>query len=166
MKLLQLIAAFAIGLVSLSSATIATAQSAAASPAALNVLPGTWNCTARGPNGTSTGTVTFTQVLPNIVRYNYVVTSGKSAGHKGAGVWLYDTKKAEYVALTAGSTGWGVSRGSARADAMAVTLTDTYPDDPTNGTTVFHFAASTITNASDWKKDGKPMHSQQTCTKA
>ncbi len=166
MKLLCLGATLAISLVCLSSAAIATAQAAAASPAALNVLPGTWNCTAHGPNGTSSGTVTFTQVLPNLVRFDYVVTGGKGTGHKGAGEWLYDTKKAEYVALSAGSSGWGVSRGAASAGAVTVTLTDTYPNDPTNGTTVFHFAPSTINNTSDWKKDGKPMHSQQTCTKA
>ncbi len=166
MKLLQLIAAFAIGFISLSGAAIATAQGAAASSAALNVLPGTWSCTSHGSNGPSTGTVTFTQAMPNLVQYTYAVTSGKNAGHKGAGEWLYDTKKAEYVALGAGSSGWGVSRGPASADAMTVTLADTYPSDPTNGTSTYHFAASTISYTSDWKKNGTPMHVQQTCTKS
>jgi outer membrane lipoprotein-sorting protein len=166
MTRLPFVAALAIGLASLSSAAIATAQGVAASPAALNVLAGNWNCTSHGPNGTSTATIAFTQVVPNLVQYSYVVTSGKSAGHKGAGEWLYDTKKAEYVAMGAGISGWGVSRGPASAGAMVVTLTDTYPSDPTNGTTTYRFTSSTISYTSDWKKNGKPMHRQQTCTKA
>jgi hypothetical protein len=166
MKTLRLIATFSIGLLSLSSAAIAGAQAAAASPAILGVLSGTWNCTSQGPSGKGTGTVTFTPVLSNLVQYSDVVTGGKNAGHKGAGMWYYDAKKGEYVALGAGSGGWGVSRGSTSASAMTATLMDTYPSDPTNGTTTFHFTSSTISFSSDWKKDGKPQHSQETCTKA
>lgn len=165
MKLLWLSAAFAVGVVSLSSVTIAAAQGAAA-PASMGMLPGTWNCTTRDSIGTHTGTVTFTQVTPDLVQFHWATTSGKNAGHKGGGVWFYDSSKGEYVAMGAGSGGWGVSRGSASADATMVTLKDTYPDDPTNGTTVYHFAATTINYTSNWKKDGKPMQSQQTCTKA
>jgi outer membrane lipoprotein-sorting protein len=165
MKLLWLSAIFAISSVALSSVTLAAAQ--AAGPAAsINMLPGTWNCTTHGSTGTSTGMVTFTQVTPNLVQFHWATTSGKNAGHKGGGEWFYDSTKSEYVAMGAGSGGWGVSRGSADADATTVTLKDTYPDDPTNGTTVYHFAASTIGFTSDWKKDGKPMHIAQTCTKA
>jgi hypothetical protein len=105
-------------------------------------------------------------VLPNLVQYSYIVTSGKNAGHKGAGEWFYDAEKAEYVAMGAGSSGWGVSRGPASAGAMMVALTDTYPSDPANGTTTYRFASSTISYSSDWKKNGKPMHVQQTCTKS
>ena len=164
MKLLWLSAAFAISAVSLSGVTIATAQ-AAAPAAAINVLPGTWNCTTHGSTGTSNGTVTFTQVTPSLVQFQWATTSGKNAGHKGGGEWFYDSKKAEYVAMGAGSGGWGVSRGPASADATTVTLTDTYPSDPSNGTTTYHFAASTIGFTSDWKKDDKPMHIAQTCTR-
>ncbi len=85
---------------------------------------------------------------------------------KGGGDWLYDSKKGEYVALGAEPGFWGVSRGMASADATTITLTDTYPSDPTNGTTTYHFARSTIGFTADWKKDGKPMRLQQTCTKA
>lgn len=163
MKFPRLIAMFAIGLASLSSAVTA-AQ--AASPASNGMLPGTWNCTTHGSNGTSTGTVTFTQVTPDLVQFRWADTSGKTAGHKGGGEWFYDSKKGEYVALGAGTGFWGVSRGAASADATTITLTDTYPSDPSNGTTTYRFAQSTIASTSDWKKNGKPMHSQQTCTKA
>lgn len=164
MKLLWLRCSFAIGFLSLAMATIATAQASMA-PASISMLPGTWNCTTHGSTGTSTGTVTFTQVLPNLVQFHWTDTSGKTAGNKGGGEWIYDSKKGEYVALGAGSYGWGVSRGSASASATTVTLTDTYPSDPTNGTTTYHFAPSTIGFTSDWKKGGKAMHMQQTCTK-
>lgn len=165
MKRSWLYVSFAISLVSLLGGTIASARAAAATPAALSVLPGAWNCTAHASDGPSTATVTFTQVLPTLVQYRYSVTSGKGAGHKGGGVWFYDSKKGEYVAMGGGSDGWGVSRGSASASAMTVTLLDTYPSDPTNGTSTFHFAPSTISYTSDWKKGDKPMHFQQTCTK-
>jgi hypothetical protein len=166
MKTLRLIATFSIGLLALSGTGIAGARAAAASPAILGALSGAWNCTSQGPTGKGTGTVTFTRVLPNMVQFTDVVTGGKNAGHKAAGVWYYDAKKGEYVAMSAGSGGWGVSRGSTSADAMSVTLADTYPSDPTNGTTTFHFTSSSVTLSSDWKKDGKPQHSQGTCTKA
>jgi hypothetical protein len=164
MSFLRLTAIFAIALAALSSAA-ATAQGTAAA-AAISMLPGTWTCTTHGSTGASTGTVTFTQVSPSLLQYRYAVTSGKDAGHKGGGDWLYDSKKGEYVALGAGAGGWGVSRGAASANATTVTLTDTYPSDPTNGTTTYHFTQSTISFTSDWKKDGKPMHIQQTCTRA
>jgi hypothetical protein len=164
MKFLRVISMFAVGLASLSSA-VATAQGAV-TPASISILPGTWNCTTHGSTGTSTGMVTFTQVIPNLVQYRWTDTSGKNAGHKGGGEWFYDSKKAEYVALGAGTGFWGVSRGPASADATTITLTDTYPSYPTNGTTTYHFAQSTISFTSDWKKDGKPMHIQQTCTRA
>lgn len=163
MGLLRLITAFAIGMVSLSSA-VATAQGA--TPASISILTGTWNCTTHGSTGTSTGTVTFTQVTPNLVQFRWTDTSGKTAGNKGGGDWFYDSQKGEYVTLSAGTGFWGVSRGAASADATTITLTDTYPSDPTNGTTTYHFAQSTIGFTSDYKKDGKPMHVQQTCTRA
>jgi outer membrane lipoprotein-sorting protein len=165
MKFLRLIAMFAIGFASLSGAVIATARGAMTT-ATINVLSGTWNCTTHGSTGPSTGTVTFTQLLPNLVQFHWATTSGKNAGHKGGGEWFYDSKKGEYVAMGAGSGGWNVSRGTASPDATTVTLTDTYPSDPTNGTTTYHFASSTIGFTSDWKKDGKAMHIEQTCTKA
>lgn len=164
MTFLRLITMFAIALALISGA-VATAR-AAASPTSIGILSGTWNCTTHGSNGASAGTVTFTQVTPELVQYRWVDTSGKTAGNKGGGVWFFDSKKGEYVALGAGTGGWGVSRGTASADATTITLTDTYPSDPMNGTTTYHFAPSTIGFASDWKKNGKPMHSQQTCTKA
>jgi outer membrane lipoprotein-sorting protein len=164
MKMLRLITAFSIGFVGISAAVIGAAR-AAQGPAALSVLSGTWNCTSQGPSGKGAGTVTFTRVLPNLMQFSDVVTSGKNTGHKGTGEWFYDAKKGEYVAMSAGSGGWGVSRGPASADAMMVTLTDVYPSDPTNGTTTFHFASGTISFSSDWKKNGKPMHFQETCTK-
>ncbi len=164
MNFLHLTAVFAIALASLSSA-VATAQGTA-TPASISILPGTWNCTTHGSTGTSAGTVTFTQVTPNLVQFNWTDTSGKNAGQKGGGDWFYDQKKGEYVALGAGNGSWGVSQGTASADATTITLTDTYPSDPTNGTTTYHFAQSTIGFTSDWKKDGKPMHIEQTCTKA
>lgn len=164
MTFLRLISAFAIGLISLSS-TVANAQSAA-TPASISILSGTWNCTTHGSTGTSTGTVTFTQVFPDLVQFHYIDTSGKNAGSKGGGEWFYDSKKGEYVTLGAGTWGWGVSRGLASAGATTITLTDTYPSDPSNGTTTYHFAPSTIGFTSDWKKNGKPMHIQQTCTRA
>lgn len=167
MKTLRLIYTFSIGLVALSSAGITGAHAAAAaSPAILGVLSGTWNCTSQGPAGKGAGTVTFTHVLPNVVQFSDVVTGGKNTGHKGVGMWYYDTKKGEYVAMSAGSGGWGVSRGLTSAGAMTATLTDTYPSDPTNGTTTFHFTSSTATVSSDWKKDGKPQHFQETCTRS
>jgi hypothetical protein len=161
MKGLRSIAMLTIGLAALSSAL----AEGAGTPATISILPGTWNCTTHGSTGTSTGTVTFTEVTPNIAQYRYTVTSGSGAGHKGGGEWLYDSKKGEYVALGGGTAGWGVSRGPAAADAMTVTLTDTYPSDPANGTTTYRFTQSTIASTSDWKKSGKPMHDQQTCTK-
>jgi hypothetical protein len=164
MKCVRLIAVSAIALASLSSA-MATAR-AAATPASMSILPGTWNCTTHGSTGTSTGTVSFTQVTPDLVQFRWTDLSGKNAGHKGGGEWFYDSKKGEYVALGAGTGFWGVSRGLASAAATTVTLTDTYPSDPTNGTTTYHFARSTIGFTSDWKKDGKQMHIQQTCTRA
>ena len=164
MKLSWLKPSFAIGFFALASATIATSQ-AAVTPASISMLPGTWNCTTRGSTGTSTGTITFTQVLPNLVQFHWTVTSGKTAGDRGGGEWMYDSKKGEYVWLGAGSYGWGVSRGSASASATTITVADTYPSDPTNGTSTYHFASSTIGFTSDWKKNGKPMHVQQTCTK-
>lgn len=164
MKFLRLSVMFAIGLASLSIA-VATAQ-AAMTPASIGILPGTWNCTTHGSTGTSTGTVTFTQVTPNLVQFRWADVTGKNAGRKGGGEWFYDSKKGEYVAMGAGGGSWGVSRGLANADATTVTLTDTYPSDPSNGTTIYHFAHSTIGFTSDWKKDGKPMHIEQTCTKA
>jgi hypothetical protein len=163
MKFLRLIGMSAIGLASLSSA-MATAQAAVA-PASISVLPGTWNCTTHGSTGPSTGTVTFTQVTPDLVQYRWASLTGKNAGNKGGGVWFYDSKKSEYVALGAGTGSWGVSRGPGSADATTVTLTDTYPSDPANATTTYHFAKSTIGFTSDWKKDGKPMHISQTCTR-
>jgi outer membrane lipoprotein-sorting protein len=164
MKFLRVMAASAVGLVALSGTTIAAARAAA--PATMSVLPGTWNCTTHGSTGTSTGTVTFNQILPNLVQFHYVDTSGKNAGHKGGGEWFYDTKKGEYVSLGAGNWGWGVSRGAASANAMTVTLLDTYPSDPANATTTYHFASSTISFTSDWKQNGKAMRIQQTCTRA
>lgn len=164
MKSLRLITAFVIGSAALSSTMPATAQ--AATPTSMSVLSGAWNCATHGSTGTSAGTVTFTPVLPNLVQYRYVDTSGKNAGHKGSGIWYYDSKKGEYVAMGAGDDGWGVSRGSASASATTITLIDTYPSDPANGKTTYHFASSTISFTSDWKKDGKPMHIEQTCTKA
>lgn len=163
MKLLRLAAMFAIGCASLSS-VVATAQGAVTA-ASISVLPGTWNCATHGSTGSSTGTVTFTQIAPNLVQYQWTDKTGKNAGNKGGGEWFYDSKKGEYVGLGAGADGWGVSRGAASADATTVTLNDTYPNDPTNGTTTYHFTRSTIGFTSDWKKDGKPMHIQQTCTK-
>jgi hypothetical protein len=163
MKFLRLIATFALGFASLSSA-VATARGAT-TPTSIGILPGTWNCTTHGSTGTSTGTVTFTPVTANLVQYRWADLSGKNAGHKGGGEWFYDSTKGEYIALGAGTGFWGVSRGLASANATTITLTDTYPSDPTNGTTTYHFAQSTISRTSDWKKDGKPMHIQQTCTR-
>lgn len=164
MKFLRVAAVLAVGLTSLSSAA-ASAQGASA-PATMKILPGSWNCTTHGSTGTSTGTVTFTQINPDLVQYHYADTSGKNAGRKGGGEWFYDAKKGEYVALGAGAFGWGVSRGMASANALTITLMDTYPSDPTNGTTTYHFTQSQIGFTSDWKKDGKAMHIQQTCTRA
>jgi len=164
MKFLRLITTFAIGMASLSSA-IATAQGAV-TPASIGILTGTWNCTTHGSTGTSTGTVEFAQLTRDLVQFHYVDTSGRNAGHKGGGEWYYDSKKGEYVSLGAGDWGWGVSRGSASAAATTVTLIDTYPSDPSNATTTYHFSASKFSFASDWKSGGKPMHIEQTCTKA
>jgi hypothetical protein len=164
MNFLRLISVLAVGVVSLSS-SLTTAQ-AAATPASISVLPGSWNCTTHGSTGTSTGTVTFTQVAPDLVQFRWTDITGKNAGNKGGGEWFYDSKKSEYVALGAGTGFWGVSRALASADATTITLKDTYPSDPTNGTTTYHFAQSRISFTSDWKKDGKPMHIQQTCTRA
>jgi hypothetical protein len=164
MKILRLIAMFAMGLASLTPA-VGTAQ-AAATPASIGILPGSWNCTTHGSTGTSTGTVAFTAVTPDLVQFRWTDTTGKNAGHKGGGEWFYDSKKGEYVALGAGTGFWGVSRGLASADATTITLTDTYPSDPANGRTTYHFAQSTISFTSDWKNNGKAMHIQQTCTRA
>jgi hypothetical protein len=163
MKFLRLVAAFAIGLVTFSGA-VATAQGTA--PASNAILPGSWNCTTHGSTGTSTGTVTFAQVTPDLVQFHWADLTGKNAGNKGGGDWFYDSKKGEYVTLGAGTGFWGVSQGMASANATTITLKDTYPDDPSNGTTTFHFAQSTISFTSDWKQGGKPMHIQQTCTRA
>jgi len=121
---------------------------------------------SNGSTGTSTGTVTFVPVTSDLVQYHWVNKTGKNAGNKGGGEWYYDSKKGEYVSLGAGTGFWGVSRGMGSADAATITLTDTYPADPANGTTTFHFAQSTISFTSDWKKGGKPMHDAQTCTRA
>jgi hypothetical protein len=163
MNFLRLIAITAFGLASLSSAVGAQA---ATTPASISILPGSWNCTTHGSTGTSTGTVTFTPVTADLVQFRWTDTSGKNAGHKGGGEWYYDSSKSEYVTLGAGTGSWGVSRGPGSADATTLTLTDTYPSDPTNGTTTYHFAQSTISFTSDWKKDGNPMHIEQTCTRA
>lgn len=163
MNSLRLVAAFAIGLASLSSAV---ASAAGETPASIGILPGSWNCTTHGSTGTSTGTVTFTQVTSDLVQFHWADLTGKNAGHKGGGEWFYDSKKGEYVALGAGSGFWGVSRGAGSADATTITLKDTYPDDPTNGTSTYHFAQAAIGFTSDWKQDGKPMHIEQTCTRA
>jgi hypothetical protein len=139
---------------------------AAQGPAILGVMLGTWNCSSQGSNGKSASSVTFTRVSDDLTQYTLAVTSGKNAGHKDAGVWYYDAKKGEFVSLGAGGYGWGVSRGPASADAMSVTFTDTYPSDPSNGTTTFRFNPGNITVTSDWKMQGKPMHSQGVCTKS
>jgi outer membrane lipoprotein-sorting protein len=164
MKFLRLIAISAVALAALPSA-MATAQ-ASVNPTSIGILSGTWNCTTHGSMGPSTGTVTFTQAAPDLVQFRWMDKTGKTAGNKGGGVWFYDSKKGEYVAMNAGPGFWGVSRGLGSANAATVTLNDVYPSDPTNGTTTYHFAQSTISFTSDWKKDGKPMHIEQTCTKA
>lgn len=164
MRSLRLLAAVAIGLASLSTAV--TRAQAAAAPASIAILSGTWNCSTHGSNGTSTGTVTFEQVNPDLVQFHWMDKTGKNAGNKGAGEWYYDSKKSEYISLGAGPGFWGVSRGSGAADATTLTLTDTYPSDPTNGTTTYHLTASKISFSADYKKDGKPMHVEQTCMKA
>ena len=163
MKSSRLILTSVIGVTSL---VFAMAAAQAATPASISIMPGTWNCTTHGSTGTSTGTVTFEPVTGDLVQYHWADLTGKNAGHKGAGEWYFDASKGEYVSLGAGTGFWGVSRGMASASATTITLTDTYPNDPSNGATTFHFAPSTISFASDWKKDGKPMHVQQTCTKA
>jgi hypothetical protein len=144
----------------------AVATASASTPKSIGILPGTWNCTTHGTTGTSTGSVTFMPINSNLVQYHWVNKTGKNAGNKGGGEWYYDSKKSEYVSLGAGTGFWGVSRGMGGADAATITLRDTYPADPTNGTTTFHFAQSTIRFTSDWKQGGKPMHSAQTCTRA
>src|ERR1700761_3726375 len=126
MNLLRLIAIAAISL-----STIAVAQ--ANTPTSIGILPGTWNCTTHGTSGTSTGSVTFVPITSDLVQYHWVNKTGKHAGNKGGGEWYYDTKKGEYISLGAGTGFWGVSRGMGSADAATITLTDTYPADPTNG---------------------------------
>lgn len=163
MKSLRLMATSSIALFALTMGVVASA-SAAQSPAWLAALPGTWNCSANGPDGKSTSVYTFETVNPDTVQWSSRTTSGKYAGNKGAGVLYYDTKKSEYVTMGAGN-GWGVSRGKASATATTITMTDTYPTDPTNGTTVFGFTSTSLTSTSNWKKDGKPMHSSGECTK-
>lgn len=163
MKSLRLLTAVAIGLAALASAV---APTSAATATSLSLLPGTWNCTTQGSMGPSTGTVTFTQVLPNLVQLHWKDSTGKTAGLEGTGEWFYDSKKGEYVSFGAGSYGWGVSQGAGSADATTITLKDTYPNDPSNGTTTYHLSSSSIGFTSDWMQNGKAMHIEQTCTKA
>jgi hypothetical protein len=143
---------------------VATGQ--ASTPTSIGILPGTWNCTTHGSTGTSTGTVTFVPITSNLVQYHWMTKTGKHAGNKGGGEWYYDSKKGEYVSLGAGTGFWGVSRGMGSADASTITMIDTYPSDPANGKSTFHFAQNTISYTSDWKNGGKAMHDQQTCTRA
>lgn len=159
MKLLRCIV-----LTAIASSLMATAQ--AATPMSNGVLPGTWNCTTTGSNGASTGTVTFMAVTPDLVQYHWMTKTGKHAGNKGGGEWYFDAKKGEYISLGAGTGFWGVSRGMGSADASTIMLTDTYPNDPTNGTTTFHFAQNAISFTSDWKEGGKAMHAHQVCARA
>lgn len=149
-----------------ASLCISSAIAQAGTPASLGILPGTWNCTTHGSTGTSTGSVTFTPVMTDLVQFRWIDKTGKNAGHKGGGEWFYDAKKGQYVALGAGDGGWGVSQGKASADATSMTLTDMYPSDPTNGTTTYRFTQSKIAFTSDWKQSGKAMHIEQTCTRA
>lgn len=158
MKLLRLMIVAAIAL-----SAVATAQASA--PTSIGILPGTWNCTTHGSTGTSTGTVTFVPITSDLVQYHWMTKTGKHAGNKGGGEWFYDSKKSEYVSLGAGTGFWGVSRGMGPANASTITLTDTYPSDPMNGTSTFHFAQSSISYTSDWKQNGKAMHDEQTCTR-
>lgn len=159
MKLLRLVAIAAFAMSAMASAQAST-------PMSIGILPGTWNCTTHGSTGASTGTVTFVSIAPDLVQYRWMTKTGKHAGNKGGGEWYYDSKKSEYVSLGAGTGFWGVSRGMGTADASTITLMDTYPSDPSNGKSTFHFAQSTISYTSDWKQGGKAMHDEQTCTRA
>ena len=136
---------------------------AAGSPTALSMMPGTWTCDSHGSNGKRASTYTFTNIGDNIVQYSWV---GKiHPDRKGAGVWYYDTKAHEYVAMGAGPNGWGVSRGSADPNDATVKLQDTYPSDPTNGTSTYHFSSNGVSFESRWRDKGRAMIQSGTCKK-
>lgn len=134
---------------------------ATAAPMGITSLAGTWTCTSHGSRGQRATAYTFTTISPNTVQYSWV---GKSRpDRKGAGVWYYDTQAHEYVAMGAGAGGWGVSRGSAGANDATVKLQDTYPPDPSNGTTTYHFSSNGLSFESRWSDKGRAMLQSGTC---
>jgi hypothetical protein len=140
-----------------------TVSKASAAPTALSMMPGTWSCDSHGSNGKRSSTYTFTNIGDNVMQFSWV---GKiHPDRKGAGVWYYDTKAHEYVSMGAGAGGWGVSRGSASPNDATVKLQDTYPPDPMNGTTTYHFSSNGVSYESRWSDKGKAMMQSGSCKK-
>ena len=166
MKLLQLIAAFAIGFISLFGGGNCNRSGSR----------GELRCSECSSRHVELHVARFKRTL---YRHRYIHASDakprtvylrrderekRRAQRRGRMALRYEEGRVRSVRC--GKQRLGRLRGPASADAMTVTLADTYPSDPTNGTSTYHFAASTISYTSDWKKNGTPMHVQQTCTKS
>lgn len=144
------------------------AQATAAKPQLLSMLPGTWNCTYKGPKGTVASTITFTRLNDMWVQDTEKDGAyGKRPAHAGAGMMGYDSTKHQYVSM-GGSTipgDWGVGTANAAPDAMDMTFINAYPADPTHDKSVYHFSATKVTSSETWTKSGKVMSGQGVCTK-
>ena len=144
------------------------ASAAAAMPAALSTLVGSWNCTYTGPKGSSHSTYTITKVSDLWVEGTGEEGAyGDRAAHKSFFLIGYDPKKHMYVSMGGDTLAgdYGTSTAPASATAMKMTYVNSYPADPTHEKDVWTYTPTTISIASAWTEKGKAMTGKSSCTK-
>lgn len=163
-RILRAGAAFALAL----GVTASLGHAAAAKPAFMTALVGTWSCTYDGPKGRQSSTMTFTAMNDAWLKETEKDGAyGKDPAHGGFASMTYDTKKHQYVYMggTTLANDYGTSTADASPAATSITFVAAYPADPTHGRNVITLNGNTITSHSTWTEKGKQLSGHSTCTK-
>ncbi|HEY6486482.1 MAG TPA: hypothetical protein VIX83_08870 [Candidatus Cybelea sp.] len=165
-----LICSLVLGIAVSLGSTVAMSRPAAAAalPASLSALVGSWSCVYTGPKGTAKSTYTISQM--NDLWIQGTGESGAYGGRPASKSFFffgYDPKKHVFINMGGSSNpgDYGSSTADAAASAMTMTYTNIWPADPTHEHDVWHFAPSGITIASSWTEKGKAMSGKGSCTK-
>jgi hypothetical protein len=155
-------------LICASTAAGTSARAASETPALLNMLVGTWDCTYVGPKGKQTSSITFTKANDLWLQDTEQDGAyGDRPAHAGAGLFGYDPKGHQYVGM-GGSTlpgDFGIGTAKASSTAMTMTFIGAYPPDPTHDKTTYTFSSTKVTSVDSFTEKGKAMTGHGSCTK-
>jgi len=151
-----------------AAGAVRPAGAAAAMPAALSTLVGSWACTYTGPKGSSHSSYTITKISDLWVEgVGQESAYGDRPTHKSFFLIGYDPKKHMYVSMGGDTLAgdYGTSTAPASMTAMTMTYVNSYPADPTHEKDVWTYTPTTIAIASSWTEKGKNMTGKSSCTK-